>query len=244
MSRKYSIGDVARKLNMTTRTIRFYDQKNLVKPESIGENGYRYYGEEQIQRLELINYLRGLNFSIKQIKQLLNDQKGSDSLLLLFQKQIEKNDAQIADLKQKQTQLRHLAKTIATRKIDADGLTDIAKIMKKETRLTNLRRKMWLFSFSILLIEVLGIFSAYQFKQSNALPAMWLSIATMLVLIFGLTAFLTKYYYDQVEYICPNCGTKFIPAMTTFIFSAHTPKFRRLACPYCHQKSYCLEIAR
>lgn len=214
MSRKYSIGDVARKLNMTTRTIRFYDQKNLVKPESIGENGYRYYGEEQIQRLELINYLRGLNFSIKQIKQLLNDQKGSDSLLLLFQKQIEENDAQIADLKQKQTQLRHLAKTIATRKIDADGLTDIAKVMKKETRLTNLRRKMWL------------------------------SIATMLVLIFGLTAFLTKYYYDQVEYICPNCGTKFIPAMTTFIFSAHTPKFRRLACPHCHQKSYCLEIAR
>nr|WP_241010097.1 hypothetical protein [Lactobacillus helveticus] len=49
----------------------------------------------------MINYLRGLNFSIKQIKQLLNDQKGSDSLLLLFQKQIEENDAQIADLKQK-----------------------------------------------------------------------------------------------------------------------------------------------
>lgn len=73
MSQKYSIGDVAKMLNMTTRAIRFYDQKDLVKPESIGENGYRYYGEEQIQKLELINYLRELNFSIKQIKQLLND---------------------------------------------------------------------------------------------------------------------------------------------------------------------------
>ncbi|ALJ23037.1 MerR family transcriptional regulator [Lactobacillus gallinarum] len=244
MSQKYSIGDVAKMLNMTTRTIRFYDQKDLVKPKFIGENGYRYYGEEQIQRLELINYLRELNFSIKQIKQLLNDRKGSDSLLLLFQKQIEENDSQIADLKQRQTKLRHLAKTIAMRKIDADGLTDIAKVMKKENRLTSLRRKMWLFSFSILLIEVLGIFSAYQFKQSNALPAMWLSIATMLVLIFGLAASLTKYYYDQVEYICPNCGTKFIPTLTTFIFSAHTPKFRRLVCQNCHQKAYCLEIAR
>ena len=89
MAQKYSIGDVAKMLNMTTRAIRFYDQKDLVKPESIGENGYRYYGEEQIQKLELINYLRELNFSIKQIKQLLNDRKGSDSLLLLFQKQIE-----------------------------------------------------------------------------------------------------------------------------------------------------------
>lgn len=197
MSQKYSIGDVAKMLNMTTRAIRFYDQKDLVKPESIGENGYRYYGEEQI-----------------------------------------------ADLKRRQTKLRHLAKTIATRKIDADGLTDIAKIMKKETRLANLRRKMWLFGFSILLIEVVGIFSAYQFKQSDALSVMWLSIAIMLILVLGLTAFLTKYYYDQVEYVCPNCGTKFIPALITFIFSAHTPKFRRLACPKCHQKSYCLEIAR
>lgn len=244
MAQKYSIGDVAKMLNMTTRAIRFYDQKDLVKPESIGENGYRYYGKEQIQKLELINYLRELNFSIKQIKQLLNDRKGSDSLLLLFQKQIEENDEQIADLKRRQTKLRHLAKTIATRKIDADGLTDIAKIMKKETRLANLRRKMWLFGFSILLIEVVGIFSAYQFKQSDALSVMWLSIAIMLILVLGVTAFLTKYYYDQVEYVCPNCGTKFIPALITFIFSAHTPKFRRLACPKCHQKSYCLEIAR
>lgn len=118
---------------------------------------------------------------------------------MLFQKQIEENDEQIADLKRRQTKLRHLAKTIATRKIDADGLTDIAKIMKKETRLANLRRKMWLFGFSILLIEVIGIFSAYQFKQSDALSVMWLSIAIMLILVLGLTAFLTKYYYDQVE---------------------------------------------
>lgn len=105
MSQKYSIGDVAKKLNITTHAIRFYDQKDLVKPEFVGENGYRYYGDEQIQRLELINYLRGLNFSIKQIKQLFNDQKGSDSLLLLFQNQIEENDAQIADLKQKHIRL-------------------------------------------------------------------------------------------------------------------------------------------
>lgn len=244
MSQKYSIGDVAKMLNMTTRAIRFYDQKDVVKPESVGENGYRYYGEEQIQKLELVNYLRGLSFSINQIKQILNDEKGSESLLLLFQKQIEENDTQIADLKKRQAKLRHLANTIATQKIDADGLTGIAKIMKKETRLTSLRRKMWLFSSSICLIEVIGIFSAYQFKKNDSLLAMWLSIAIMLVLVFGLTATLTKYYYDQVEYICPNCGTKFVPNLTTFIFSAHTPKFRRLVCPNCHQKSYCLEIAR
>ena len=102
MSQKYSIGEVAKKLKMTPRAIRFYDQKNLVKPEFIGENSYRYYGEEQIQKLELINYLRQLDFSIKQIKKLLSDQSGSDSLQLLFQKQIMENESKIDSLEQQQ----------------------------------------------------------------------------------------------------------------------------------------------
>lgn len=244
MSQKYSIGEVAKKLKMTSRAIRFYDQKNLVKPEFIGENSYRYYGEEQIQKLELINYLRQLDFSIKQIKELLSDQSGSDSLQLLFQKQIMENESKIDSLEQQQKQLRRLSKTIATQKIDSNNLVDIAQIMKKETRLTNLRKRMWLFSVGILLIEAIGIFSAYQFKQIDSLIAMIISIVIMLVLVFGLTAFLTKYYYNQVKYVCPNCGTKFIPSLRTFIFSAHTPKFRKLECPHCHHKAYCLEIAR
>ncbi|WP_304466326.1 MULTISPECIES: MerR family DNA-binding protein [Lactobacillus] len=197
-----------------------------------------------MQKLELINYLKQLGFSIKQIKQLLNDHNGSESLLLLFKQQLTENEIQIAAFEEQQQELKSLTKTIATHRIAADELTDIAKIMNKESRLTSLRRKMWLFGFSILLIEVVGIVSAYQFKQNNFLSAMWLSIAMMLVLVLGLTATLTKYYYDQVEHLCPNCGNKFVPNLTTFIFSAHTPKFRRLVCPNCHQKSYCLEIAR
>lgn len=102
MCEKYSIGEVAKILSMTPRTIRFYDQKNLVKPEFVGDNGYRYYGEKQIQRLELINYLRQLDFSIKQIRQLLNDESGSDSLQLLFQNQIKENESKIDALKLQQ----------------------------------------------------------------------------------------------------------------------------------------------
>ena len=116
--------------------------------------------------------------------------------------------------------------------------------MKKEIRLTNLRRRMWLFSVGILLIEAIGIFSTYQFKQIDSLIAMITSIVIMLVLVFGSTALLTKYYYNQVKYVCPNCGTKFVPSLRIFIFSAHTPKFRKLECPHCHHKAYCLEIAR
>lgn len=244
MPQKYSIGEVAKKLNMTPRAIRFYEQKNLIKPDSIGENGYRYYGERQLQKLELINYLRHLNFSIKQIKQLLSDQNSAESIHLLIQDQIRADENEIAALCQHQKQLKRLANTVAARKIDSDNMIGIAQIMRKEARLTNLRRKMWLFGLGIFLIEAVGIISAFQFKKLDNLGAMTASIIVMLILVFGLTAFVTKFYYNKVEYICPNCETKFIPSLVKFIFSPHTPKFRKLECPNCHHKSYCLEIAR
>ncbi|MDY5610900.1 MAG: MerR family transcriptional regulator, partial [Lactobacillus johnsonii] len=52
------------------------------------------------------------------------------------------------------------------------------------------------------------------------------------------------YYYDHVEYVCPNCGDVFIPSFLAFNLAPHTPKFRKLTCPKCGKKSYCLEISR
>lgn len=244
MSQKYSIGEVAKKLGMTPRAIRFYDQKSLVKPAAIGENGYRYYDDQQIQKLELINYLRQLGFTLKQIKGLINDQSGAESLHLLFQKQLIENEAQIATLMRRQKQLRRLTAIIAAQQINSHNLIDIAQIMQKENKLTILRKKMWLLSGGIMLIEALGIIFADLLMRGGHWSAMIASIALMLVLVFGLTAALTRYYYHQVGYLCPNCGAKFVPSLRKFIFAAHTPKLRKLACPCCHHKSYCLEIAR
>ena len=47
MQEKYSIGEVAAILEVSTRTLRFYDEKGLVKPAYTEENGYRFYEKEQ-----------------------------------------------------------------------------------------------------------------------------------------------------------------------------------------------------
>ena len=57
MSEEYTIGDLAKQLNITTRTIRYYDQKCLVKPSRVSESGYRLYSNEQIKQLKLIIFL-------------------------------------------------------------------------------------------------------------------------------------------------------------------------------------------
>ena len=95
MQEKYSIGEVAKMLDISTRTLRFYDEKDLVKPAYIEENGYRFYEKEQIKQIELILFLKDIGFSLKQIKILIQDQHGKQSLELLLKQQYQENKQKI-----------------------------------------------------------------------------------------------------------------------------------------------------
>ena len=66
MSERYGIGEVAKKLQVSTRALRFYDQKGLLKPTK-AENGYRFYNEDQVQQLQVIIYLKELGFSLAKV---------------------------------------------------------------------------------------------------------------------------------------------------------------------------------
>lgn len=64
-----SIGKISKLSNISIRTLRYYDQINLFKPEYINkENNYRYYSIQQLFYLEIIKYLRKLNVPINDIK--------------------------------------------------------------------------------------------------------------------------------------------------------------------------------
>lgn len=64
-----SIGKMSKLSNISIRTLRYYDQINLFKPEYINkENSYRYYSIQQLFYLEIIKYLRKLNMPINDIK--------------------------------------------------------------------------------------------------------------------------------------------------------------------------------
>lgn len=68
-----SIGKISKLSNLSVRTLRYYDQINLFKPEYIDENNnYRYYSVRQLFYLEIIKYLRKLNIPINDIKEALS----------------------------------------------------------------------------------------------------------------------------------------------------------------------------
>lgn len=231
----YSIGEAAKKLQISTRTLRFYQEKGLVIPAYTEENGYRFYEKDQIKQLELIIFLKELGFSLKQIKMLIQDEHGGQSLDLLLKEQYQENQRKIDKLSKKQRQIEHLQK-IKLSRVVLTNHSGIKDIMRKENRLSALRRRMCFLGILLILGELIGISLLYAFKVQ-------MSVAVIGITVVGAIA-LSKYYYDNVEYICPNCGDVFIPSFLTFNLAPHAPKFRKLTCPKCGKRSYCLEISR
>ena len=243
MQEKYSIGEVAKMLDISTRTLRFYDEKGLVKPAYTEENGYRFYEKEQIRQIELILFLKDLGFSLKQIKTLIQDERGSKSLELLLKQQYQENKQKINELTAKQKQIEHLQK-IGVLSAALTNFSDITSIMRKEKNLTALRSRLLVWGGLLTLFEIAGIGTALYLYQMKMTTILVIEVVALIAIVFATAWGLSRYYYEQVEYVCPNCGDVFIPSFLTFNLSPHTPKFRKLTCPKCGKKSYCLEICR
>ena len=65
---EYSIQELSRLSGVTTRTLRWYDQIGLLKPSRVADNGYRYYGPAEVDRLQDILYYRALGVALAQIR--------------------------------------------------------------------------------------------------------------------------------------------------------------------------------
>ncbi len=64
------IQDVANELGVTTRTIRFYEDKGLLEPQRVGT--MRVYSRREVGRLQLILRGKRLGFSLREIKEFLD----------------------------------------------------------------------------------------------------------------------------------------------------------------------------
>ena len=53
-----TVKQLAKLAHITPRTLRYYDQIGLLKPDSIGDNGYRYYLDESLLNLKQILFYR------------------------------------------------------------------------------------------------------------------------------------------------------------------------------------------
>lgn len=94
----YKISEVATISGVSIRTLQYYDKIDLLKPKIINDVGYRFYTDAEIELLQQILFFKELDFSLEDIKRILNSDnynkekslKGQKQLLIEKQKRLEK----------------------------------------------------------------------------------------------------------------------------------------------------------
>ncbi len=69
----YTVKQLSNLAGITVRTLHHYDAVGLLKPSRTGANGYRYYGERAVLRLQQILFYREMDLDLLQIKRILDD---------------------------------------------------------------------------------------------------------------------------------------------------------------------------
>ena len=69
---EYSIRDLSKMAGISTRTLRYYDEIDILKPAKISDSGYRVYSDNEIDILQQILFYKELGLDLKTIKQILS----------------------------------------------------------------------------------------------------------------------------------------------------------------------------
>ncbi|MCU1642736.1 MAG: MerR family transcriptional regulator [Nocardia sp.] len=81
MATEWSIQELAKAAGTTSRTLRHYGELGLLAPTRIGGNGYRYYDQNSLVRLQRILLLRELGLGLPAIAEVLAGQKDTAAAL-------------------------------------------------------------------------------------------------------------------------------------------------------------------
>ena len=112
MTKLKQIGSVARELGINPKTIRYYEEINLIPQAQRTETGYRVYAQADIDRIAFILRARELDFSLDDIGEILALRENGEAPCLyvtqLVQKQLTAIDAKISALNQLRRELEEI----------------------------------------------------------------------------------------------------------------------------------------
>lgn len=88
MPEELKIGELAKKSGLTSRSIRYYEERKLIKPLRYSENGIRIYSEFSLKRLQFIRELKEVGLNLQEISEILkkadNCKSGSELVKTLI----------------------------------------------------------------------------------------------------------------------------------------------------------------
>ena len=132
------INEVERRVGVTKKNIRFYEEEGLLKPGRNAENGYREYSEADVQQLMKIRLLRQLSVPLEDIRRL---QTGDETLELCMQRQqleLERRARDLVQISEVCTELAESGQTLESMDVPA-WEARITELERTGTRFMNVK---------------------------------------------------------------------------------------------------------
>ena len=233
---KYTTGDIARLCGVSVRTVQYYDDRGILIPSELSEGGRRLYTDHDLKRMQIICFLREIGLPINSISALFAEKNPENIISVLLDEQ---EQFLRQELSERQARLDLIAgikrelKELDT--FSVESINDIAHIMKQKNKLAKMHLTIVLTGIPVTALQ----WTSIVLWITNGL--WWLFMIWACVAIpWGIC--ISRYYFQHVAYICPECHEVFKPKLKEAFWAYHTPRMRRLTCPKCGRKGLCVEV--
>ena len=208
----YTTGEIAKLCGVSVRTVQYYDTRGILVPSSLTEGGRRLYSEEDLKKMRVICFLRDLDLPINSIGKLLAEEHPERVIDLLLSEQEQELRAEMEERKEKLEKLTYLRREVSgIENFSLESIGDIAIIMENKKKLRKCRSTLIAVGILAEIIEI-GTLVLW------LLEGIWWPFAVGLPVAVALCLWLTRFYYNEVAYICPACHEVFKPKFWKFFF--------------------------
>ena len=232
----YTTGEIAKLCGVSVRTVQYYDERGILIPSELSEGGRRLYTNDDLKKMRIVCFLREVGLPIGSISALFAEKDPESIISVLLDQQEQTLRQELSECQEKLDLIEGIKREL--KELDSfsvESIGDIAHVMKQKNKLSKMRRTMVLTGIPVTALQwtsiILWITNGFWW-----LLVIWACVA----IPWGIGV--SKYYFDHVAYICPQCHEIFKPRLGESFWAYHTPKMRRLTCPKCGRKGLCIEV--
>ena len=233
---KYTTGEIAKLCGVSVRTVQYYDSRNILVPSELSEGGRRLYSEDDLKRMRIICFLREAGVPINSIGELFAEEHPEKVISILLDQQEQTLREELEEQQKKLSIVETIRRELKeVKNFSVESIGDIAFVMKNKNKLRKMR---WLVVLTGIPVTALQWVSIVLWITHGLwwLFAIWACVAIPWGIVVSIN------YFKRVAYICPECHEVFRPRFKEVFWAYHTPKMRRLTCPRCRHKGFCIEV--